>query len=282
MTPQPIPYQGSKRLLAPRILAYLPTQTRTLYEPFVGSGALSVAAAQAGRAERHVLGDTLRPLVGIWEHLLQDPTPLTQGYARLWEAQRDDPRGAYEAVRADYNQDQDPIKLLYLLARCVKNAVRFNARGAFNQSADHRRLGMRPELLEVRAAEVHRLLSGRATAICADYAEILKMAGPRDLVYMDPPYMGVSGGRDGRYHQGLDLERFLAELEAANARGLRYLISFDGRLGERSYGPALPASLGLLRLELDAGRSSQATLSGREERTVESLYLSPALVAARG
>jgi DNA adenine methylase len=35
--------------------------------------------------------------------------------------------------------------------------------------------------------------------------------------------------------------------------------------------------LGLHLVELDAGRSSQATLLGRAEVTVESLYLSPAL-----
>jgi DNA adenine methylase len=35
--------------------------------------------------------------------------------------------------------------------------------------------------------------------------------------------------------------------------------------------------LNLTLVEIEAGRSSQATLLGREEMTVESLYLSPAL-----
>jgi DNA adenine methylase len=39
----------------------------------------------------------------------------------------------------------------------------------------------------------------------------------------------------------------------------------------------LPERLRLHLVELDAGRSSQATLLGRDEVTVESLYLSPAL-----
>ena len=43
------------------------------------------------------------------------------------------------------------------------------------------------------------------------------------------------------------------------------------------YGPALPVELGAQRLELHAGRSSQATLNGRDERTVESLYVSASL-----
>jgi len=48
-------------------------------------------------------------------------------------------------------------------------------------------------------------------------------------------------------------------------------------LGNRSYGKPLPAKLHLALVEIEAGRSSQATLLGRDEMTVESLYLSPAL-----
>ena len=98
------------------------------------------------------------------------------------------------------------------------------------------------------------------------------------LNYMDPPYQGVSGERDARYVAGLDLARFIDTLTELNQRRLSYIISFDGRLGDREYGPALPARLHLDRHELVAGRSSQATLLGRDEVTVESLYLSPALV----
>ena len=49
-----------------------------------------------------------------------------------------------------------------------------------------------------------------------------------------------------------------------------FLLSYDGQMGARHYGEPLPAELGLRRVLLDAGRSSQATLSGRAERTLES------------
>jgi DNA adenine methylase len=41
----------------------------------------------------------------------------------------------------------------------------------------------------------------------------------------------------------------------------------------------LPAKLHLTLVELEAGRSTQSTLLGRDEMTIESLYLSPALAA---
>ena len=228
-----------------------------------------------------MLGDSLAPLTKIWAAILDDPDGLADAYAAIWAAQAGDPRGHFDAVRAQFNREQTPEALLYLIARCVKNAVRFNAAGGFNQSPDNRRRGMRPEVFRARARAAHRLLAGRARAVCADYSESLRAAGPQDVIYMDPPYIGVSGTHNPRYHQGIDLARFVEELAAADARGLSFLVSFDGRCGDRVYG-ALPPSLGLARLEVSNGRSAQATLSGRAEETVESLYLSPALLGRLG
>ena len=57
--PHPIPYQGSKRKLAPVIDRYLPGNIRTFYEPFAGSAAMTIYAAHHQRAARFVLGDSL-------------------------------------------------------------------------------------------------------------------------------------------------------------------------------------------------------------------------------
>jgi DNA adenine methylase len=69
--------------------------------------------------------------------------------------------------------------------------------------------------------------------------------------------------------------RVLADL---NRRDVPFLLSYDGRCGEKLYGVELPESLNLNRIELNAGRSSQATLNGRTDVTVESLYVSNNLV----
>jgi DNA adenine methylase len=70
---------------------------------------------------------------------------------------------------------------------------------------------------------------------------------------------------------------FVEVLEQLNARRVRYIVSYDGRTGDKIHGARLPEHLNLTHMELDAGRSSQATLLGRDDATVESLYLSPAL-----
>ena len=275
MIAHPIPYQGSKRRLAGQILRYAPTPIQTLYEPFAGSAAITLAAAASGRARRYVLGDRLQPLIELWNEVLERPHELATAYTDLWHAQHHDPRAFFEQVRSDYNQSAGSARLLYLLARCVKNAVRFNAAGAFNQSADHRRLGTKPERMKRHILLAHQHLKGRTRAVATDFSETLASAKPGDLVYLDPPYQGTSQGKDRRYVASLARERLIGELERLRSRGVATIVSYDGSTGTRRYGTPLPAELGLRRIELKAGWSSQATLNGRRAQTVESLYLSP-------
>jgi DNA adenine methylase len=68
-------------------------------------------------------------------------------------------------------------------------------------------------------------------------------------------------------------------LEKLNLRGVPFILSYDGACGDKTYGEALPESLSLRRVLVDAGRSSQATLNGKDTRTVESIYVSSGLAA---
>ena len=76
----------------------------------------------------------------------------------------------------------------------------------------------------------------------------------------------------------MSYQEFVASLKDLNKKSIPYLVSYDGRTGEKQYGQALPLELELQLVELHAGRSSQATLLGRNAETFESLYLSPALL----
>jgi DNA adenine methylase len=159
----------------------------------------------------------------------------------------------------------------------VKGAVRYNAEGLFNQSPDKRRLGTQPETMQANLNAISALLRGKTIVTSLSFENVLANVREDDVVYMDPPYQGVCGERDSRYFSGIAFDDFVAQLAVLNLKNIRYLVSYDGRLGNRSYGKPLPAKLRLTLVEIEAGRSSQATLLGRDEMTVESLYLSPAL-----
>ena len=275
--PHPIPYQGSKRLLAPRIGAYVPCDVDVWFEPFAGSAAMTLWALSENAARRYVIADVLPAVAALWQMIIDAPVATAQRYGEIWQGQQPGDRDYFNGVRARYNAAGDPVDLLYLICRCVKNAVRFNAAGQYTQSADRRRLGMDPKRMTVAIAGASRLMRGRTEVRCGDWLATTSDAGPRDFVYLDPPYLGTTVGRDRRYVRQLQSDELIGGLERLLARGVRFALSYDGMTGSKTFGAPLPEALGLAHLLLDAGPSAQATLSGRTERTMESLYLTPGL-----
>lgn len=276
--PHPIPYQGSKRHLAAAILRYFPANVETLYEPFAGSAAITIAAAANSLASKFVLNDFNKPLIDLWREIINRPSQLAANYAELWNAQNGRERDYYDFVRDEFNSTKRPDYLLYLLARCVKAAVRYNSNGEFNQSPDNRRKGARPETIRKHIFGASGLLRGRTECLSLDYREAIQNIGKRDLVYLDPPYQGVSGKRDPRYLQSVAFDVLVVNLRELNEKGISFILSYDGRTGDKIFGEPLPSFLKLQKVEIQAGRSSQSTLLGRDVNTFESLYISPALI----
>ena len=277
--PHPIPYQGSKRNIARFILPFFPRPVDTLIEPFAGSAAISLAAASYQKASRFHLNDINRPLMDLWHEIIHNPEKISNGYAKLWNEQQGKEREFYDLVRDRFNKTKRPDCLLYLLARCVKASVRYNSNGEFNQSPDNRRKGRQPAKMRDDIFAASTLLSGKTIITGLDYRETLESVSRSDLVYMDPPYQGVCNNRDLRYYSGIVFDEFLHQLELLIDRRIPFLLSYDGRKGQKTYGVELPAEMGLYRVEVKAGRSSQSTLLGRSDMTYESIYLSEDLLA---
>ena len=275
---QPFQYQGSKRMIAPVILKKLQLSSDSeLVEPFAGSAAVSVRAAIEGRAKSYWINDANKPLSDLWSAIVEDPDLLVHQYSVLWHAQTDDPKGFYAEVRDRFNRHHSPADLLYLLSRAVKGAVRYNSAGQFNQSPDNRRLGTKPHILSSRLSTISHALKGRTHITSVDYREMPGLYRTGQVWYMDPPYQGVSSTRDSRYSCMVIRSEFESFLGVLIDMRVPFVLSYDGQTGTKTYGPPLSSELGLHRMELDAGRSTTATLLGRAERTTEVLYVSPSL-----
>lgn len=276
--PHPIPYQGSKRVLAKRILSFFPGKNIKLFEPFAGSAAVSIAAAANGIVNAVILNDANEPLMKLWERILHKPDEPFSTYSRLWHEQIGNEKNFYNQVRDEFNKSHNPDLLLYLLARCVKASVRYNSNGEFNQSPDNRRKGAKPKTMAKHIYGASRLLCDITTVRHGDFRSAISDAAPGDIIYMDPPYQGVCGKRDNRYSAALPFDDFVEVLKEMNNRSLSFIISYDGRTETKTYGNLLPKGLQLKHIDVEAGVSSQATLLGRKAKTIESLYLSSALV----
>ncbi len=279
--PHIVQYQGSKRILAPQILNFLPHRFNRLIEPFAGMAAITIAVAKQKRTQSFIINDINSPLINVLRSAIETPNELIEKYSVLWNMQFVYPQGSvehYYKIREDFNNgDQSAENMLYLLARCVKGAVRYGSNGLFNQSPDKRRNGTSPITLRKNVIEISSILKGKALFYSKDYQEILNMATCGDIVYLDPPYQGVCSTRDNRYFSGIKYDDFVCAIDKLNQRNIDFVISYDGKCGDKTYGNDLPRDLNLKKVLLRAGLSSQSLLLGKKETTFESLYISRGL-----
>jgi DNA adenine methylase len=276
--PHPIPYQGSKRNIADKILQYFPATFERLIEPFAGSAAISIASAFYFKANHFVLNDSNKPLMSLWDSIINTPHRIVKQYHDIWCGQHGNEEDYYYGIRDKFNETQHAEYLLFLLAKCVKASIRYNMQGHFNQSPDRRRLGRNPQMMCGDILGASQLLKGKTEIYSCDYSIILNKATAKDLIYMDPPYQGT--GRNGgfNYAGNINFDDFVVSLTELNQRDIPYILSFDGRTGNKTFGNPLPDELNLTKIEINAGRSTQATLLNRKEFTYEAVYLSPSLL----
>ena len=277
--PHPIPYQGSKRNLADQILRMFPDNFDNLIEPFAGSAAITIASAFYFKANSFIINDINQPLINLWDTIINNPKSMIKSYHDIWHGQLGNEEAYYYEIREKFNETKQPEYLLFLLAKCVKAAVRYNLQGGFNQSPDKRRLGRNPSLMREDILRVSQLLKGKIQLHSADYQNVLDLATADDLIYMDPPYQGTGVNGGFNYAGNIEFDNFVVSLFELNNNNIPYILSYDGRTGNKTYGSPLPENLNLTKIEINAGRSSQATLLNRSEITYEAVFLSPALVS---
>ena len=86
--PHIVQYQGSKRILAPQILRFMPDRFNRLIEPFAGMAAISVATAYENRTNNFHINDLNAPLVRMLQFAIEHPQELIDAYSKVWEEDR--------------------------------------------------------------------------------------------------------------------------------------------------------------------------------------------------
>lgn len=175
--------------------------------------------------------------------IIDHPSKLSDQYRSLWAEQFIEGASHFNGVRARFNEDRTPVFLLYLIARCVKKAVRFNRKGHFTQSVDKRRMGVQPDKRERTVHAVSKSLRGRTRLSTGDFRQCASTTKVRDTVNLDPPYQGTTCGRDKRYVAQLKRATLVDALHDLNARGVSYVLSYDGQSGPKTYGAPRPATI---------------------------------------
>lgn len=210
MTPF-LKWPGGKRNLADRILRELP-DADTYVEPFLGAGAVALAAMSAGRFQNYLLADADQDLIDTWVAIRNDVSGVL-GVARLLTAERSAlpvplRQKHYYTVRAAFNEDKgDSVltagRLLYLNIYGYNGLYRKNKSGGFNTPYGHQDKGKNAhhqtkEPPFERIQQASDLLNRHNVVFhCGDFSEIRVPEGA--VGFYDPPYWPRQGNGFTQY-----------------------------------------------------------------------------------
>ena len=191
----PIKIQGIKTKLIPMIAQSIKWNGEGIWiEPFFGSGSVAFNI----KPERAILCDTNKHIVKFYNdiknHII---TPqivenyfIQEGNILLKKGDE-----YYYDVRERFNNQHNSLDFLFLNRFCYGGIMRFNREGKFNVSfckflkrANHNYYQKIANQIDV----AQRILQNKDwTFITQDWRKTLEIATENDLVYCDPPYMGL-------------------------------------------------------------------------------------------
>lgn len=262
-------WPGGKRNLLPQLQQLMPADVHPgfdgrLVEPFLG-GASMFLHLQPREA---ILSDANADLVNFYTQVrdhLDDLLPILDAMAKrpytdevYYEMRASNPRSRLRRA----------ARFLYLSKYGFNGLYRVNRKGQFNVSFGRTASGKRPNLYSQDNILAVSALLQRAELYTSPFEKTLKLAGPRDFVFLDPPYEPISATASftGYTKDGFDLSdqarlrdrvldldvrtRSEARVMLSNSIAPQLLALYDGKPGINQH-------------RVIAGRAISAKASGR-------------------
>jgi len=179
-------WAGNKSRVMPELLRHLSEGAR-LVEPFAGSCAVMMNTDYPA----YLVADINPDLINLYRQIKEHARPFIVVAASLFN--QNTTGESYYAVREAFNHDpslpllERAAYFLYLNRNGYRGLCRYNKRGEFNIPFGNYADPYFP-LAEI---EAFAKKAQRATFICADFRETLRLTKAGDVVYCDPPYDGT-------------------------------------------------------------------------------------------
>jgi len=233
----------------PQLLPCFPTEIDRYVEPFLGGGAVSLNVL----AQTYQLSDNSKHLISVHKKLrklsrvgnlvdevcrrikihgltctyLGDSVSrrLISKFPKTYFAEAN--RGAFLELRAVVNcsQDPDPLDLYILVIYGFNRMWRFNSSGEFNVPVGNVDFNSRTAAALADFAEFHSKHKN-ITYASRDFKNSVTRLdlGPKDFVYLDPPYLITQAEYNARW-QAKDDEDLREVFESLHSRGVRVAMS---------------------------------------------------------
>lgn len=194
----PIKCQGKKTKLVSHIkelYSKLKLDNSVYYEPFMGSGIVGFNI----EPERAIFSDNNPYIIKFYNSIKSNEIDLDtirifleEEGKKLLESGKD----YYNLVRDRFNKDGNILDFLFLNRCCFNGLMRFNRNGKFNVPYCKKDDKLSSDYIDKiidQVKKVKELLDRHPDwqFICSDWKDIVKDAKKEDIIYCDPPYLGL-------------------------------------------------------------------------------------------
>lgn len=223
---------GCKKKLLPQIIAHLPSQFKTYYEPFLGSGVVYLSL----KPKKAILNDCDNNLMNLWHIIFFYPKQLVsmvvQYENKLYATDNQQKQKAlFKAFLEKFNHCPtltmvEKSTLFFLLIKyCFRGIIRYTRKGLYC-SFGYKKRSQKP-LITLEELKKHTQIFQNTTLLCqSDYQNIINQANKDDFLFIDPPYY-YEKGKDKEFYQTpftFEDHKLLAKtLHQATKRGVKWL-----------------------------------------------------------
>lgn len=194
----PIKCQGKKTKLVSHIkelYSKIKSDNSVYYEPFMGSGIVGFNI----EPERAIFSDNNPYIIKFYNSIKSNEIDLDtirifleEEGKKLLESGKD----YYNLVRDRFNKDGNILDFLFLNRCCFNGLMRFNRNGKFNVPYCKKDDKLSSDYIDKiidQVKKVKELLDRHSDwqFICSDWKDIVKNAKEEDIIYCDPPYLGL-------------------------------------------------------------------------------------------
>jgi len=218
---QLLKWVGNKFNYAEEIVSYFPLEYNKYIEPFVGTGA--VLATFCPREA--IAGDTLLPLIEIWDFVRQCPEKLVEHYRVNIARLNCNREKTYNTIIERYNNHPNGLDLSILSRTCYGGVVRFTKEGKMSTPmGPHKPISANS--FGERVYEWRERVE-KVKFLHATFESTMSLAEKGDIVYCDPPYIDSQSILYGS--QKFNFNELIRQIQICKQKGASVVLSIDGR-----------------------------------------------------
>lgn len=180
-------WAGGKSKLLPYLLDIFPKNASRFIEPFLGAGSVSLNVDYPC----FVVNDINSDLINIWKFIKKEGMLFWEDCAEIF-AKQNNSKNKFLELREEFNTTKDLrrrcILFIYLNKHCFNGLCRYNKSGNFNVPYGN----MQNPSFPFDNFEIYYKKTKKFRLNNTDFRDIFKLVQANDLIYCDPPYVGLS------------------------------------------------------------------------------------------